>query len=82
MPMQPNPTAETSRLPLPSLRFYIASRFSFCDRFAHPHGRLERRGSGIPILPIHCLFLSHHGVLFYCRQVSEVLLGQEVSNGW
>src|SRR6266852_3571387 len=55
IPMQPSPIADTSRLLFPSLRFCIVSP-SGC--FSHLQTRVERRGTGILILPIHCLFLS------------------------
>ncbi len=54
--MQPSPIADTSRLLFPSLRFCIVSPFGV--RFPHLKAKAERRGTGILILPIHCLFLS------------------------
>src|SRR6266404_2022298 len=56
IPMQPSPIADTSRLLFPSLRFCIVSPFGV--RFPHLKAKAERRGTGILILPIHCLFLS------------------------
>src|SRR5260370_30811897 len=52
--MQPSPIADTSRLLFPSLRFCIVSP-SAC--FSHLQTKVEGRGTGILILPIHCLFL-------------------------
>src|SRR5258708_24280173 len=56
IPMQPSLIADTSRLLFPSLRFCIVSPFGV--RFPHLKAKAERRGTGILILPIHCLFLS------------------------
>ncbi len=54
IPIQPSPRAETSRLLFPSLRFCIVISFNSVSQH---QGSVWRDGSGIPILPISCLFL-------------------------
>ena len=66
---EPSPIADTSRLLSPGLRFCIVSP-SEC--FSHLQAKVERRGTGILILPIHCLFLSLPTIS--CRSIHDSAL--------
>ena len=59
-------------------KFALLHCFSFRTRFSHPEIRIKRHGSGSPILPIYCLFLSlvkeslaHSEPRGYSRQQSK-----------
>src|ERR1035438_2757728 len=72
IPMQPSPSAETSRLLLPNLRF--------CIVYPHLQVRARHPGSGIPILRNYCLILlQHYGIVngstsakLFLRQAPDV----------
>src|ERR1700683_3655400 len=63
IPMHPNPSADTSSPPLPSLRFCIA--ISSGTRCASPNSDATdpRPTPSFPILPIFCLILSESPIL-------------------
>ena len=54
--MQPSPMSRNFQAALSKFAFLHC--FSLANCFSHLQVRAKRRGSGIPILPIYCLFLS------------------------
>ncbi len=49
--------AECRNFQIAFSKFALLHCFSLSNRFSHSEIRIKRRGSGIPILPIYCLFL-------------------------